>query len=312
MTNKHDELSGPTNLRQVHDMKRRQNMKERQNSGLTGNRQNIADHMIDIENRVSRNDPFIRSVIRQNGKAPCVILYHDEQIHDLKLLCCTGQTVLGVDKTFNLYDMHVTVTCYKQLTVVKEGTTEPPLFIGPIFMHDNSDFDTYCNFFFNLKIKLNDIDTTNLVTGTDDERALVNAIKAAFPQSQHILCTRHLRQNANQKLTDDAVDKYDKAMILDKIFGEDGLMHAEDTICFEEKSTGQSISKNFVKYLQKRLKTLIRDKRNDPDVATQTGKMWTNNNCESVTHVLKQAIDWKRQPFLDFINQLNELVDGQF
>ena len=66
-------------------MKRRQNMKERQNSGLTGNRQNIADHMIDTENRVSRNDPFIRFVIRQNGKAPCVILYHDEQIHDLKL-----------------------------------------------------------------------------------------------------------------------------------------------------------------------------------------------------------------------------------
>ena len=81
-------------------------------------------------------------------------------------------------------------------------------------------------------------------------------------------------------------------MILDKIFGEDGLMHAEDTICFEEKaedleSTGQSISKNFVKYFQKKLKTLIRDRCNDPDVATQTGKVWTNNNCESVNHVLK-------------------------
>ena len=25
-------------------------------------------------------------------------------------------------------------------------------------------------------------------------------------------------------------------MILDKIFGEDGLMHAENTICFEEKA----------------------------------------------------------------------------
>ena len=125
--------------------------------GLTGNRQNIADHMIDIKNRVSRNNPFIRSVIRQNGKAPCVILYYDEQIHDLKLLCCTGQTVLGVDKTFNLCDMHVTVPCYKQLTVVKEGTTELPLFIGAIFVHDNSDLDTYCNFFFNLKIKLNDV-----------------------------------------------------------------------------------------------------------------------------------------------------------
>ena len=64
-------------------------------------------------------------------------------------------------------------------------------------------------FFFDLKIKLTDVDTSNLVIGTDDERALVNAIETAFPQSHHILCSRHLRQNTNQKLTDDAVDKYD-------------------------------------------------------------------------------------------------------
>ena len=76
---------------------------------------------------------------------------------------------------------------------------------------------------------------SNLVIGTGDERALVNAIKTAFPQSPHILCSRHLRQNANQKLTDDAVDKYDKGKILDKIFGDDGLLTADDTICFDDK-----------------------------------------------------------------------------
>ena len=40
--------------------------------------------------------------------------------------------------------------------------------------------------------------------------------------------------------------------------------------------------------------------------------MWTNNNCESVNHVLKQAVDWKRKPLLDFIQSVNELVDAQF
>ena len=137
------------------------------------------------------------------------------------------------------------------------------------------------------------MDTSKLVIGSDDERALVNAIKAAFPQSQHIMCSRHLRQNATQKLTGDAVDKYDNATILDKVFGDDGLLHADDSICFEEKcedleSLSQSVSRNFIKYFQKRLKTLLREKRHEPDVATQTGKMLTNNNCESVNHVLKQ------------------------
>ena len=40
--------------------------------------------------------------------------------------------------------------------------------------------------------------------------------------------------------------------------------------------------------------------------------MWTNNNCESVNHVLKQAVDWKRKPLLDFIQSVNDLVDAQF
>ena len=139
----------------------------------------------------------------------------------------------------------------------------------------------------------------------------------AFPESHHILCTRHLRQNANQKLTDDAVDKYDKKNILDKIFGDDGLVHADDTICFDEKceeleTLSQSISKNFLRYFQKRLKDLLNAKRKDPEIASQTDKMWTNNNCESVNHVLKQAIEWKSKPLLDFILYVNGLVDAQF
>ena len=36
------------------------------------------------------------------------ILYIGQQIDDIKEMCCTGQTVLGVDKTFNLCRMHVT------------------------------------------------------------------------------------------------------------------------------------------------------------------------------------------------------------
>ena len=121
LTNKYDELSGPSNLQQVQDMKRKEALKERIKSGLTSNRQNIADHLIEIENRVSRNDPFIRSVVRQNGKAPCIILYNAEQTQDLKLLCCTGQTVLGVDKTFNLCDMHVTPHAISNSPLSKTG-----------------------------------------------------------------------------------------------------------------------------------------------------------------------------------------------
>ena len=307
LTSKYDELSGPSNHQQIYNKKRYDMNKERKQNGYVFNRNNIADHIKQIENLVSASRPFIRSVVRQTGKAPCIVLYSEEKISDLKQLCCTGQTVLGIDKTFNLCDMHVTVTCYKQLAVSNVKNAEHPLFLGPLFIHDNSDFETYSIFFSHLKIKLSDTDTSKLVFGTDDEKAMVNAITSSFPDSKHILCTRHLRQNANQKLTDAAVDKSDRNMILDKIFGDGGIIDADDTVCFEEKceeveTLSHSISQTFLRYFQKRLRDNLQKKRADPNVLIEADKHWTNNNCESLNHVLKQAIEWKSKPLTDFIN----------
>ena len=317
LTAKHDDLSGPANIEQVYNKQRRDRVKERKESGYIGNRNNFADHIKEIENRVTGNHPFIRSVVRQGGKAPSIILYTDEQINDLKTLCCTGQTVLGFDKTFNLCDMHVTMSGYKQLSVKRNNTSEPPLFFGPMYIHDNSDFESYATFFNHIRTKLSGVDTCKLVIGTDDEKAMVNAITSSFPDSSHILCTRHLRQNVNQKLTDAAVDKADKFMLIDKMFGEEGIINADDTVCFDEKceefeSLCQSVSGSFLRYFQKRVKENLNKKRSEPDTVANADKQWTNNNCESLNHVLKQSIQWKSQPLTDLIEQAEELVNAQF
>ena len=232
-------------------------------------------------------------------------------------MCCTGQTVLGVDKTFNLCNMHVTVTCYKQLSVIRQRTGQPPIFIGPVFVHDNSDFESYCHFFHHLKMKLVDIDLTKLVIGTDDETAMVKAITTAFPNSTHVLCTRHLRENTMRKLIDDAVDKKDRNLILDKIYGLGGIMDADDTICFQEKCENfepfcREISSKFMDYFKSRLKNQLLTKVNGPTRLDLIDDEWTNNNCESVNHMLKQIVEWKSKPLTEFVSHLNDLVDGQF
>ena len=155
---------------------------------------NIADQICHLDNLVTDSDDFVRATIRTAGKTPTTILYIDQQIDDIKTMCCTGQTVLGVDKTFNLCRMHVTVTCFKQMTVTKDKTDEPPLFIGPMFLHDNSDYETYSYFFHHLRLKLG-TNLARLVIGTDDEQAMVKAITTEFPTSNHVLCTRHLKEN---------------------------------------------------------------------------------------------------------------------
>ena len=58
---------------------------------------------------------------------------------DIRNLCCSGRTVIGVDKTFNQCDMHVTATCFKQLTVNRETTGNSPIFLCPVYIHDDTD-----------------------------------------------------------------------------------------------------------------------------------------------------------------------------
>ena len=60
------------------------------------------------------------------NKSPGVILYQDKQIEDLNSLCSSGKTDLDVDKTFKLCHMHVTVTCFKELFVVRSNSKEAP------------------------------------------------------------------------------------------------------------------------------------------------------------------------------------------
>ena len=94
-----------------------------------------------------------------------------------------------------------------------------------------------------------------------------------------------------------AVDKSDRNMLLNKMFGEDGIINANDTVCFEEKceeveQLSQSISRSFLNYFQKRVKENLNKKCQEPEGIAKTDRQWMHNNCESLNHVLKQTIDW--------------------
>ncbi|CAC5400573.1 unnamed protein product [Mytilus coruscus] len=262
-------------------------------------------------------DTIVRSIIREKGKAPCLILYSDSQLEDLKHMCCSGLSIVGVDKTFNLCDMHVTVTCYKQIAVVMEKTKEPPIFMGPIYIHDNSDFDIFSNFFNHLRVKLIDADTEQLFFGTDEEAGLVKSIKTAFPESGHILCIRHLKGNIKQKMIDDGIDKKDRESVLDSIFGDQGLVHSDDDICFDVKceqieDRTKELSASFHRYFATRVARTIRDLWEGTTPPGYFDKGWTNNNSESLNHVLKSAINWQSKPLLDLIVIIEEIVETQF
>jgi transposase-like protein len=83
---------------------------------------------------------------------------------------------------------------------LKKNTSEPPIMLGPICMHWDGNFETYHRFISHLQIILSDVQHHNIVFGTDEEAAVITAITACFPQATHILCTRHLKENARENL----------------------------------------------------------------------------------------------------------------
>ena len=76
-----------------------------------------------------------------------------------------------------------------------------PILLGPLYLHWDVTFHTYQRFFSHLAAVLDhpmhqaELGTNNLIVGSDEEKALVKAVKMSFPQAKLTLCTRHLEKN---------------------------------------------------------------------------------------------------------------------
>jgi len=117
-------------------------------------------------------------------------------------------------------------------------------------------------------------------------------------------------------MIDDGIEK-DRELLLDRIFGDNGLVHADDEIYFdvlceqiEEKA--MELSPTFHRYFTSRVKLTVKELWSGPTPPGYFDKNWTNNNCESLNQVLKASINWESKPLLDLVTTLKEIVDAQF
>ena len=146
----------------------------------------------------------MKLIVRQSQRVPIIILYTEDQINDLKRFCppyAAQSTVLGIDKTNNLSDVHVTVTVYKCLSVKRLDTDARPTFCGPLLLHGNSDRNTFFIFLQHLSGRL--LDCAQLpVLGSDEEMALRQAMALAIPHTPRLVCTRHVKKTFSDALAD--------------------------------------------------------------------------------------------------------------
>lgn len=211
---------------------------------------------------------------------------------------------------FNLGAMFVTLGVYKHLSVERTATDNSPVFFGPAFLHGHSTQKVYHQFFEALASELKDDDCSKLVLGSDDETALRNAMKQAFPHSKQIVCMRHLIGNVKQYLQDKVViSKKERDWIVSNITS---LVSADNSIVMDEQVTNilewcREHAPSFEKYFSSRVVPLVEKNLIGTDVPS-----WTNNNCESANHVLKILTQWKKKSLSELIDIMYEHVQTQY
>ena len=114
-----------------------------------------------------------------------IVTFSDYQLISLlniEKFCCSGMIPLGFDKTYQLGNIFLTDSVFKNLATVNSETAEVPIFLGPFLLHTKSgDFHP---FFSCLAAKLKDVNCDHLIITSDDEQSLVKAITFNFAKSK--------------------------------------------------------------------------------------------------------------------------------
>ena len=156
------------------------------------------------------------------------ILGYQYQFHDISRFRSSHVSYhpLGIDTTFNLGEFYVTPTAYKGLILENTRDGNSPTFIGPILVYMSRTYSAYCH----LASKILEVDSgiadlRGVVT--DGEAGLIKAMKAFLPQTAQLRCSRHFRENCQDKLKSLGIKGNDQKYFIDVIFGTtvDGIFH---------------------------------------------------------------------------------------
>ena len=151
--------------------------------------------------------------------------------------------MFGADPTFNIFDRNIslTVTTFRNLKLVNPNTNKPPVFIGPLMMHQRKDWKTYSKFSHALTSAKPELEGI-LACGTDGETALIKGFQRNFRFAVFLRCFIHFKENIKRELSSRGFPAEVKKLFMDEIFGKldgsckfYGLVDRESEAEFDDK-----------------------------------------------------------------------------
>ena len=262
-------------------------------------------------------------------------IYTERQLNDIAKFCCNEDdvdiSVLGVDTTFNMCDMWLTDTSYrnKRLKTVRSHRKKSPVFMGPAMLHHSKDEETFRRFCCELiaaKPTLSDLK----VIGVDMEAAIYNGFKSVIRKLVRLLCVRHLRQRdekAIDKLLENVRRSEDqkglvKNEILSDIYGqriseeeyENGLAESLDENDFIVKLT--SLEDKWERLCPRFHRWFIANRKDDfvasvvqsAREGTSVAGLFYQNDIESI-HAKQKRSQIKKGNIYDAVMTLSKVIE---
>lgn len=251
--------------------KRYNDCKKIQSGGAPNSCVTFSDHLQAVARmqteETTTHARFIQDIHYSAGKVASIVLFTENCIEITKQMCCHGDEpyVLGVDRTFNLGDIFVTVTSFKHTGLLRARSADHPVIFGPLLLHDNSTTKVYRSF--------------------------------------SVICTRHLKKNLDYYMQNKVwLPEVERKRIKQAAFGSNGVAAADDSVTFEERArqlcslveenatttTGEK-GAQLLRYVDGKTLPLINDGVVKPNINHSTEYSWTNNNPESANHILKRS-----------------------
>ena len=205
----------------------------------------------------------------------------------------------------------MTPTVSKHLGIVRPTTNTHPLFIGPTLVHGNSDTPTYSTFSHFIRQE---------IEGAPKEPSAQMrrwpSAKRRSQCSQRAASSRHLKSNMKVYLRDKlGAATRTQHNIVTAVFGPGGLTSSPTTAIFEGRFTNIQTTINdqapaYLQHFNTHLLPILKQNLDTTLTRTEATHDWTNNNSESINHILKMKIDWRPQAIPRFIDSIHEVVQG--
>ena len=151
-----------------------------------------------------------------------IVLANDRQLQQITQFCTNPNEfcIFGIDPTFNIFDKNIslTVTTYRNLGLENTSTNKPPVFIGPLLMHQRKDWKTYSKFAHALITQKPQLEGM-LACGTDGEKALIDGFKRSLHFAIFLRCFLHFKDNIKRELAGRGLEEGVRKQYMQEIFG---------------------------------------------------------------------------------------------